>query len=29
VLARMAEGKPVTKAHMGVDKEGKFTYQVD
>jgi type VI secretion system protein VasG len=27
-LARMAEGQPVTNVHIGVDGEGKFTYQI-
>jgi type VI secretion system protein VasG len=27
-LGFMAEGKPVSKAHVGVDSEGKFVYQV-
>jgi hypothetical protein len=28
VLARMAEGQPVQKIHVGVSPEGKFVYQV-
>jgi type VI secretion system protein VasG len=27
-LSRMAEGKPVEKAHVSVDKDGKFIYQI-
>jgi type VI secretion system protein VasG len=27
-LARMAEGQPVSKAHIGVDGDGKFTYEI-
>jgi type VI secretion system protein VasG len=27
-LSRMAEGKPVEKAHVTVDKDGKFVYQI-
>jgi type VI secretion system protein VasG len=29
ILTRMAEGKPVAKAHVGVDAEGKFVYQIN
>jgi type VI secretion system protein VasG len=29
VLGRMAEGKPITKIHVGVDNQGGFTYNVD
>ena len=28
ILARMAEGKAVEAAHVGVDKEGKFVYEI-
>ena len=28
VLVRMAEGKPVGRAHVGVDAEGKFVYDL-
>ena len=28
-LARMAEGKPVSDVHVGVDGEGKFVYRID
>ncbi len=28
-LSCMAEGKAITKAHIGVDKEGKFVYTVE
>jgi type VI secretion system protein VasG len=28
-LTRMAEGKPVERVHVGVDKEGKFVYEID
>jgi type VI secretion system protein VasG len=28
VLARMAEGQPVQRVHVGVDGEGKFVYQI-
>jgi type VI secretion system protein VasG len=28
VLARMAEGRPVQRVHVGVDGEGKFVYQI-
>ena len=28
-LSHMAEGKPVTKAHVGVTEEGKFRYVVE
>jgi len=27
-LARMAEGNPVSRAHVTVDGEGKFVYQI-
>jgi type VI secretion system protein VasG len=28
-LSRMAEGKGMTRVHVGVDKEGKFVYQIE
>jgi type VI secretion system protein VasG len=28
VLSRLAEGSPITKVHVGVDKEGKFVYDI-
>jgi type VI secretion system protein VasG len=28
-LARMAEGRPIARARVGVDEGGRFTYQVD
>jgi type VI secretion system protein VasG len=27
-LARMAEGQPVSKVHVGVGADGKFTYEI-
>ena len=27
-LSRLAEGLPIQKAHVSVDKEGKFVYQI-
>ena len=29
VLTCLAEGKPVTKVHVGVDAKGQFTYKID
>jgi type VI secretion system protein VasG len=29
VLARLAEGQPITKAHVGLDADGKFTYRIE
>jgi type VI secretion system protein VasG len=28
-LARMAEGKPVSEVHVGVDGEGRFVYRIE